>query len=187
MKTKTLSFLTGGLLLLFYFPLFGQHCPEDTLNYFRKSLGIDKLSETTPPPFRLITLNGDTLSLDQLDGKIIILHFWASWCVPCRKEMPELEKLYQTIKNENIPAVVLGISIDKKKDISRILPTIENWQITFPVASIHHGEISSIYWTWGIPVTYIISPKGYLMGRIMGSANWQENLWTIFLKVLRNC
>jgi len=143
-----------------------------SLQVLQKQFGIEKLSDETPPPFRLVTLKGDTISIDRFLGKIVVLHFWATWCKPCRTEMPALEALYNKVEEQHLPVVIVGISIDRPKDADKIPRALQEMGITFPIAPAFSGTIPGAYWTWGIPVTYIISPSGKLVGRIMGTRDW---------------
>lgn len=133
-------------------------------------LGIEDMGEAAAPPFQLITLKGDTLSPTSFDGRLLILHFWATWCVPCRTEMPELQELSEIMSG--LPIVVAGIAIDEEATRDQIPGALQQMEITFPIAEAAAGEISKDYWTWGIPVTYLINNKGRLLGRIRGTAKW---------------
>jgi thiol-disulfide isomerase/thioredoxin len=150
-------------------------------SYFRE-LGVEVLSEDSAPGFQLQTLGGDTLSLKEFGGRILILHFWATWCKPCREEMPQIEKLYQQTKNW--PLAISGISIDKKADSLKIAPALREMQITFPNAPAFSGNIPNAYWTWGIPVSYLVNPKGRFIGRLRGSRHWNSNEMQRFLRQL---
>jgi thiol-disulfide isomerase/thioredoxin len=104
-------------MILFY--LFFTCCAkagdlsQEIRTYFSE-LGIEILSDGKAPIFKLETLQGDTLSLENFYGELLILHFWATWCKPCRREMPELEQLHRQLANK--PVTILGISIDNEND-----------------------------------------------------------------------
>ncbi len=157
-----------------------------SLQVLQKQFGIENLSDDTPPPFRLVTLNGDTISPKGLRGKVVVLHFWATWCKPCRTEMPALEALYNKVKEQHLPVVFVGISIDRPKDADKIPHALQKMGITFPIAPAFSGTIPGDYWTWGIPVTYIISPSGKLVGRIMGTRDWNDPTAIKLLNALKN-
>ena len=118
---------------------------ESTVEKLLVSLGAEKLSDKSLPNFELVTLSGDTVTFSHLRGKILILHFWAAWCKPCMKELPELEKFYQQLDGQ--PVSILGISIDKTKDSLKVLKTVQEIGLSFPIATIYSSEISSVYWT----------------------------------------
>ena len=150
-------------------------------SYFAE-FNIEALSEKSAPAFHLRTVAGDTVSLEKLKGRIMILHFWATWCKPCRHEMPALESLFK--ESRELPIAILGISIDEKQDSLKIAPALIEIGITFPNALAFSGMVSKAYWTWGIPVTYIIDPNGHFVGRLRGSRDWASPQMLAFLQQL---
>ena len=80
-----------------------------------QSMGIDQPDRAVPAPgFKLTTLNGSQVSLTDYHGKVILLNFWATWCVPCRREMPGIQQLWEHIKDRDF--VVLAVSEDNGKN-----------------------------------------------------------------------
>lgn len=193
MRSPVFIFVTGWMIFL---PWVVGNCRPpgaDTLSgvksslpAIREQLGVEKLSDEMPPPFRLVTLAGDTLSPDRFRGQIVLLHFWATWCKPCRTEMPALEALHQKVRAQHLPVVIVGISIDRSKNADKIPPALREMGITFPIAAAFSGSIPDAYWTWGIPVTYIITPSGKLLGRIMGTRDWNNPAVIKLLNALKN-
>ncbi len=137
----------------------------------RDALKLEQIAETAPPPFQVRTFSGDTLTLENFRGKLLILHFWATWCLPCREEMPALNQL--VIDFTDRPLAVLAVSIDAPSDTAAARKMAAQWQLQFPVAPALSGTITEAYWTWGVPVTYLVDPHGKLLGRILGTRNWQ--------------
>ncbi len=193
MKVPLLISFMGWMILMPWDAALCRHSAADTLSgeklplsVVRKQLGVEKLSDEEPPPFRLATLDGDTISPARLRGWVVLLHFWATWCKPCRTEMPALEALHQKMKGEHFPGVIVGISIDRHKDADKIPPALREMGITFPIATAFSGSIPDAYWTWGIPVTYILTPSGKLLGRIMGTHDWDAPGIIKLLNALKN-
>lgn len=120
------------------------------------------------PDFSLATADGKKISLKDFRGKIVFLNFWASWCDPCREEMPAMERLYEEFKDKNF--VILAVNVkDRKQDA---LNFIKQLKITYPVAIDPEGQVGMLYGAWGLPTTYLIGPKGEGLARAWGPAEW---------------
>lgn len=130
---------------------------------------LEPMKDQTPTPeFTLPTPEGKKLSLKELKGKVVFLNFWASWCVPCREEMPAMERLYQEFKDKGF--VVLAVNVkDRRTDA---LAFIKELKLTYPVALDPEGDVGLLYGAWGLPTTYLIGRKGEGLARIWGPAPW---------------
>lgn len=114
------------------------------------------------PDFSIQLLDGTTVKLSEItkSGKAVLLHFWATWCPPCIRELPSMNKLSQNIKNEgkNSKIAFLGISVsDTKKDCVNF---IKKNDYSFPCGVDETGTIASLYGIQGIPASILISPNG---------------------------
>ena len=137
---------------------------------YKKAVPIlQPMKEQAPTPdFSLATPEGKKLSLKDFRGKIVLLNFWASWCVPCREEMPAMEKLYQEYKQKNF--VVLAVAVkDRKQDA---IDFAKELKLTYPIALDHDAQVGTLYGAWGLPATYLIGPKGEGLARGWGPADW---------------
>ena len=124
--------------------------------------------QSLTPDFTLPNPVGKKLSLKDFRGKLVFLNFWASWCLPCREEMPAKERLYQEFKNRDF--VILAVNVkDNRKDA---LAFIKELKLTYPVVLDPDGEVGLLYGAWGIPATYLIGPKGEGLARVWGPAEW---------------
>jgi peroxiredoxin len=104
------------------------------------------------------------VSLKDFRGKLVLLNFWASWCVPYLEEMPAMERLYQEFQNKDF--VILGVNVrDKREDA---LVFIRELKVTYPVAFDPTGRWILAYGAWGLPNTYLIGPKGEGFARMSG-------------------
>jgi len=130
---------------------------------------LQPMKEVAPTPdFSLLNPAGQKISLKDFRGKTVFLNFWATWCVPCREEMPAMEKLYQEYKDKNF--VVLGVNVkDRKQEAVALLKELK---LTYPVAFDPEAEVASLYGAWGLPTTYLIGPKGEGLARGWGPAEW---------------
>ncbi len=168
-------FITGFLLLFSATSSFGID------KKIFKSAGIQELKQIAPD-FSLYGLNGEKVSLKDYRGKVVILHFWATWCKPCKEEMPTIEKMHREFKDKNL--VILTVSIDKSgTDIVRSYVK----EFTFSSLLASSGRIDDNYWNWGIPVSYIVDRNGWIIGRAMGPRNWDSDaLKNMIKEILRD-
>lgn len=138
------------------------------INYSLVS-NLQEMKDSAPAPdFTLPNLEGKKIALKDLRGKLLMLNFWASWCLPCREEMPAMERLYQSYKDRGF--VILGVNI--KDDKKSALSFVRELKITFPIAFDPNGEVGLLYGAWGLPTTYLIDAKGIALARAWGPADW---------------
>lgn len=110
------------------------------------------------PDFSLPTLSGGEAAMGAYRGKVILLNFWASWCAPCKEELPELERIYQGFQERGFE--VLGINIDKRrKNASKIA---SRFGLSFPVLLDPAAKIIEEYPGRAMPVSYLIDTKGVI-------------------------
>ncbi|MDS9470345.1 peroxiredoxin [Sporosarcina pasteurii] len=145
----------------------------------RKSLdGRDDLSQDiaegleqgdTPPDFELTTLTGEILTLSELKGKKVILNFWASWCGPCKAEMPHMQNYYEKYKDEaNVEIVAVNMTTQERRGIEGIEQFVEEYGLTFPIPLDESGEVIDAYRVMTIPTTYMIGTDGTIANRMIG-------------------
>ena len=140
-------------------------------------------SATFPRPpaasFTLTTLEGDTISLEDCRGKVVLLNFWASWCPSCRSEMASLESYEQAHREEGL--VVLGINYEE--DPATVRSFIADAAVTFPMLLDEDGEVAAAYGVVGLPTSYFVDCEGRIMGFWPGavSASALEQQLTPFL------
>lgn len=117
------------------------------------------------PAFSLPNLSrpGEHLSLAAFRGKLLVLNFWASWCVPCRSEMPLLETAYRA---QHGRVAFLGIAANDAPAAARAFAA--EVHVTYPVVSDSSGAIATRYGVFGLPTTVFVSPSGKILGRHIG-------------------
>ena len=115
------------------------------------------------PDFQLKTLAGDTVKLSDLRGKKVMLNFWATWCPPCKAEMPEMEQFSKQIGDDT---VILAVNIDPQLDVQGFVN--EN-KITFPILLDAEDKVNEAYQVLSIPTTYFINSKGIIQNKYTGS------------------
>jgi len=130
---------------------------------------LEPMKDNAPTPeFSLPTLNGKKIALKDFKGKLVFLNFWASWCVPCREEMPAMERLYQEFKDRNF--IVFAVNVkDRRQDAQAF---VKELKLTYPVALDPEGQVGLLYGAWGLPTTYLIGSKGEGLARAWGPAEW---------------
>lgn len=122
------------------------------------------------PDFELPDLEETTVRLSDYRGKVVFLNFWATWCQPCREEMPSMEVLYQQFKRDGL--VVLAVSIDRVTTAQEIPPFVKSMNLTFPVLVDSWGQTDKRYKLMGVPETYIIDQQGVLREKVIGPRDW---------------
>ncbi|HWQ03582.1 MAG TPA: TlpA disulfide reductase family protein [Candidatus Nitrosotenuis sp.] len=111
--------------------------------------------------------HGTAVRLSDLRGKIVVLNFWATWCVPCREEMPMLEKLFREFAERGV--IVIGASADDEKTQSKIAPFVKKSKVTFSIwlgATTQHMEALNL--GTALPATAVLDREGRIVGRILG-------------------
>ena len=145
-------------------------------------------NEIAAVPFSLKDQYGKTHTLADYKGKVIFLNFWATWCPPCRAEMPDIQKLYERSPREGENAViVLGVAAPKlgsEKNEAGIKAFMDKNGYTYPVLMDTRGELFRAYDIRAIPTTYMIDRNGYLVGRVQGALS-AENIVKIVEQTLQ--
>jgi peroxiredoxin len=110
--------------------------------------------------FTLTELDGKTWTLKEQRGKVVVLNFWATWCPPCRKEMPDLETLYQQFKDQGL--VILAIS---DEDAGKVKPFIAQQKVTYPILLDPGRKVNELFQIEGIPKTFVYDRNGKLVAQ----------------------
>ena len=121
------------------------------------------------PNFTFPDINGREVSLSSQRGKVVLVNVWATWCPPCRREMPSMQRLYEKFKGKNFE--ILAVSIDSEGR-EAVEPFMRKMNLTFP-ALLDPGEtIRPLYGITGVPESFIIDQQGILVEKIIGPINW---------------
>lgn len=116
------------------------------------------------PAFSTTLLDGKIQSLKSLQGKVVLINFWATWCGPCRTEMPYFQQLANTYKDQGF--TVLAINNRETADVMQ--PFIDQLKLTFPIGLDQNGRINTLYMTQQYPTTYVIGRDGTILARQFG-------------------
>lgn len=168
----------GGRLYLkcifvIFFLLFAFHSPTEGVeeNLFSKIKITAIKGDKRAPDISLTDLNGKKVGLKPLAGRIILMNFWATWCSPCKEEMPSLQVLYQQFKEKNF--VLLAISVDYE-GLKPVKEFIDKHHYTFPVLLDPKCETLDLFEIKGIPTTFLIDKKGRMVGKAIGPRDWKS-------------
>lgn len=139
-----------------------------------------KSYETDPvpaPDLTMETLDGRQINLANQDGKVILVNFWATWCAPCRKEIPDLIDLHEKYKSDGL--MVVGIAVDEE-GAEVVRPFAEKQKISYPIvidtARTIESEFEAMY---GLPTTYVVNPEGQIVRRVLGVFPVEEMMPTL--------
>ncbi len=122
------------------------------------------------PDFVLEDLAGRETRLSDFRGQLVFLNFWATWCPPCRDEMPSMERLHQLMKGR--PFKMLAVSLDT--DAATANRYIQENGFTFTTLNDHQQKTAALYRTTGVPETFLISAEGTLLLKVIGPDNWSS-------------
>ena len=133
--------------------------------------------------FYLRDLSGKLVRLSDFQGKVVLLNFWATWCKSCLKEMPSMEKLYQSHKDKGLEIVAVSVDTASK---TKVRAYVEKLGLTFPILHDRDSLISRLYNNPGVPSSYLIDMKGKLAYRVLGEYDWSgEKAKSAIDKLLR--
>lgn len=172
-----------GALVYFTQGLFFKKEAASPAEEYIKKLGIERPgNKAVAPDFTLEDLSGRPLSLKKLRGEVVFLNFWATWCVPCRQEMPTMEKLYQEFKERGLVVVAVNYR-ETKEEIQKF---VDELGLTFPVLVDRDGRVSETYGVWSIPLSYFIDRKGDFIGKVSGYRRWDGPEGRAFFRMMLN-
>ncbi len=131
-----------------------------------------------PDNFNYLTSTGKKGSLSQHFGEVIFLNFWATWCVPCKHEMPDMEELHYLMKGEKFRMLAVAFSESDEK-VGKFL---KDYPYSFDIIPDKENTIGEKFFITGLPTTLIIDKKGKLLGKAMGPRDWKAPRVVRFLK-----
>ncbi|WP_157068390.1 TlpA disulfide reductase family protein [Geobacillus jurassicus] len=122
--------------------------------------------------FELRSITGDNIQLSDLRGKTVILNFWATWCPPCRAEMPEMQKFYENNKDSNVEILAVNLT-NSERGSNAVSDFVEAKGITFKVVLDEQGDIGNLYGAITIPTSYIIDKNGVIRNKYIGPMSYE--------------
>lgn len=127
--------------------------------------------EIAAPDFKLADLDGETHSLASYQGKPLIINFWATWCPPCRAELPSMNRAWQKIKGEGIN--MIAVNVGESEDT--VFAFMGQYPIDFTVLLDETGEIINQWPIKGLPTTFVLNKEGKLVYRAIGGRAWDSD------------
>lgn len=127
----------------------------------------DRVAIGAPAPaYRTVSLGGDSVSLEQARGKVVLLNVWATWCHPCRAEIPELREIHEKYKSRGLELV--GVSVDSDGADEGIREFMNEFKMTYAIWRDPDERVSSQFLVVGVPATFLIDREGILRWRKTG-------------------
>ena len=145
---------------------------DKTLPRLFEEMGIVQMDEPIPIPIdvQLPDLNAKPVSFSEFKGKIVFVNFWATWCPPCREEMPAMEKLHTRLKNKDF----VMVAVDLMEPASKVEAFFQEFKLTFMALLDTNGEVGSLFGIRSIPTTLILDKNGMIIGIAVGPRDWDS-------------
>ncbi|TFB23115.1 redoxin domain-containing protein [Filobacillus milosensis] len=141
--------------------------PNDEEVQSNSDVGLEIGSEA--PDFELETLDGETVKLSDYRGKRVMINFWATWCPPCRAEMPDMQKFY-----EEKDVVILAVNLfETESSIQDVHDFKEDFELSFQIPIDKKGDVSTEYQILPIPTSYFVDSNGIIQHKSMGAMNYE--------------
>ena len=128
------------------------------------------------PRYAATTLAGDSVSTRTLAGKVVLLNVWATWCAPCRAEIPYLQSLYEEHRADGLE--IVGVSVDARGQDEAIRDFAQEFRMTYPIWRDPDERVQSLYMALGVPSSYLIDRTGVLRWRRLGTIRGSDTTFT---------
>jgi peroxiredoxin len=155
-------------LVLIWLPPLSAPAAEE--NLLKKFNFIPETGFVRAPEFETVDVEGREVRLDSYAGKVVILNFWATWCPPCRLEMPSMEKLYREFKDQGLEVVAVNFM----ESPAPILEFVKEKGFTYPILMDRKSRIAESYGVRRLPETVLIGRQGNLLGKSTGYKDWYK-------------
>ncbi|NJN47693.1 MAG: TlpA family protein disulfide reductase [Candidatus Competibacteraceae bacterium] len=130
---------------------------------------VELPDKPTAADFSYPDIAGQTHSLSGYRGKVVVINFWATWCAPCRKEMPSLQRTWEQIRDKGGVVLAVNYWSDSKDDVMKFF---ENLSVDFPVLLGNKEELTESWPVRGLPTTFVVDPEGHVVYKVEGDIEW---------------
>jgi len=139
------------------------------VNNLADDVGLGKGEKA--PDLELKTLDGEKVKLSDYEGEKVIVNFWATWCPPCREEIPDLQKLY-----DNYDVEILAIDLTETESSLDVVEEFvyDEFEMTFPVLLDETSEVANMYQVMAYPTSYMVDTEGYIQFLAMGAMEYEQ-------------
>ncbi len=156
---------TGLLMLVLVFLVLVSGCNDQGQAPVAKPVAVGQMA----PDFTLTDMQGKQVSLAQFRGKVVLINFWATWCPPCREEMPSMEELHRKLKDKGL--VLLALNVDKEGYMA-VSNFLSRLQYSFPVLLDTDAKVQNLYQVFRFPETFIVDRNGVIVEKVIGARSW---------------
>ena len=133
--------------------------------------GLTPLPDKAPAPqFVLSDLDGGIHRLSDYRGKVVIINFWATWCPPCREEMPSMQRAWEQLRGEGIGMLAINVGEDE----DAVFQFTANYPVEFPLLLDQDSSVTAAWPVRGLPTTFVVDPGGRLVYRAIGGREWDD-------------
>lgn len=168
-------FTTGAFLLVL-----GVACPgsaaqdpiSGSVDELLRSISLAKPAMSSAPDFNLLDANGSPVALSGYRGRWVLLNFWATWCGPCREEMPSMERLSREFTGQGLAV----LAVNQRESAALVRQFLQAHRLSFTSALDTTGRVAGYYRVYGIPVSYLIDANGRAIGAKAGPMDWSSTI-----------
>ena len=171
-KINRYIFLIGVLVLVVFLTGCDNSSQQKSSTSGMTAVKKKGLINNVAPDFTLTDMQGQQVSLSQYRGKVVILNFWATWCPPCREEMPSMEALHQKYKNKGL--VMLAVNVDEN-GASAVKKFLQKTPYSFPILIDTKNVAQQSYGVFRFPESFIIDRNGVVVEKIIGGRDWMSD------------
>jgi cytochrome c biogenesis protein CcmG, thiol:disulfide interchange protein DsbE len=128
------------------------------------------------PEFSALNLQGDPVSLADHRGEVILLNIWATWCLPCREEMPSMQRLHERLGAEGFRVIAVSVdALPGGRDPTPVVASfVEEYGLDFDIWLDPAGGVQRTYRTTGVPETFVIDREGMIVKKVIGATEWDS-------------
>lgn len=129
---------------------------------------------TAAPAYGAVSTSGDSVDLSSMKGSVVLLNVWATWCVPCRREIPELQALHQEYESKGLR--IVGVSVDGGEADGDVNAFIQDFKMTYTVLRDPGERVLSVFRIQGVPASYLVDREGIVRWRTLGPFKADDQL-----------